>query len=136
MATPAQIRAGLAANLATIADTQISAYMLSSPTPPAIHVFPERVDYHAAMQNGMERNRYTVQAFVGFTSDIGAQKRLDLMLESSGATSVKAAIEASPTLGGVVDDLEVTEATGYRIYALEGARGPVLGCEWAVEIFD
>lgn len=136
MATPAQIRAGLATNLGTIADTQVSAYMLSAPTPPAIHVFPERVDYHGAMQNGLERNRYTVQAFVGFTSDQGAQKKLDRMLEPSGVMSVKAAVEADATLGGVVEHVTVTEATGYRIYALEGARGPVLGCEWTVEILD
>lgn len=136
MATPAQIRAGLAANLASIADTQISAYMLASPTPPVIQVLPERVEYHGAMQNGLERNRYTVQAFVGFTSDVGAQKKLDKMLEPTGATSVKAAVESDATLAGVVEHLTVTEATGYRVYALEGARGPVLGCEWTVEIFD
>ena len=84
-------------------------------------------------------DRYTVQALVGFTTDEGAQKRLDKMLERSGATSVKAAIEADRTLGGKVSDLRVIKASGYRTYELhvQGVRTPpVLGCEWTVEIID
>lgn len=136
MATFAQIRAGLKANLDAIVDVQVSDYMLSNPSPPTIQVFPEAVTYHQAMGNGMDAKRFTVQAFVGLTSDVGAQKKLDTWLDDSGSTSVKAAIEADRTLGGFVDDTTVIEASGYKVYALEGARGPVLGCEWTVEIID
>lgn len=134
MTTLAQVREGIALNLSTIADVQVSAYMLGNPTPPAIEVVPEQVTYDLAFQRGMDQWNVTVRAFVGLTTDVGAQKRLDLMLASSGANSVKAAVEASPTLGGAVDDLRVTRASGYRTYTFEG-RPPVLGAEWAVEVF-
>lgn len=136
MAAPtlAELRAGLAANLDTIPSTQVSAYMLSAPTPPSIYVYPQQVDYDGTMQRGMDAWTFTVQAFVGLTSDIGAQKKLDLMLAPTGTNSVKASVEADRTLGGKASDLRVTEATGYRVYTLEGARGPVLGCEWTVDV--
>jgi len=136
MAAPtlAELRAGLATNLATIADTQISAYMLAQPTPPTIQILPEEIDYDGAMQRGMDTWRITVQAFVGLVSDIGAQKRLDLMLAPTGSTSVKAAVESDTTLGGKCDDLRVTQATGYKIYSLQGQAAAVLGAEWTVEI--
>lgn len=136
MAAPtiAELRAGLATNLGTIADVQVSAYMLSSPTPPAAHVFPEEVTYDKAMQRGLDLYTFTVQMFVGLVSDIGAQKKLDTFLAPTGATSVKAAIEADRTLGGKCDDLRVTTATGYKVYQLAGQTGAVLGAEWSVTI--
>jgi hypothetical protein len=74
-----------------------------------------------------------VRVFVGVASDIGAQKRLDAMIASSGASSVKQALESDPTLGGTVDDLRVTRCTGYRVFTREGGTG-VLGAEWEVEV--
>lgn len=136
MAAPtlAQLRAGLAVNLGAIPDVQVSAYMLAAPTPPAIHVLPEEITYDAAMRRGLDTWQMTVQAFVGVVSDVGAQKRLDLMLAPTGANSVKAAVEADRTLGGKCDDLRVARATGYQVYSLAGQQGAVLGCEWTVEI--
>jgi hypothetical protein len=137
VATIDQIREGLRAALDTIADWQVSAYMLASPTPPAMHIFPEEIDYDGAMHRGMDTLMFTVEAFAGISSDIGAQKKLDQMLAPSGATSVKAAVEADRTLGGIVSDLHITKATGYRVYELHGAaRAPVLGCQWSVEIIS
>lgn len=133
MATPASIREGLKTRLDTIAGLQASAYMLANPTPPAAHVFPAEITYDQAMGRGQDGWMMTVQAFVGFATDIGAQKRLDKLLASSGADSVKAAIEGDRTLGGVVQHLRVTRAGGYQIFLVEG-RAPVLGAEWTVEI--
>ena len=133
MATIAQIREGIATNLATIADVQVSAYMLAQPTPPAIHVLPGEISYDRASARGLDEVMMLVQAFVAFSSDIGAQKRLDTMLAPSGAGSVKAAIESDPTLGGTVSDLHVRSASGYRSLLVEG-RGLVLVVEWTVYI--
>lgn len=137
-ATIAQIRAGLKTRLDAIDGWQVSAYELASPTPPAIHVglHPDGIDYDRAMRRGMDGLMFRVVAMSGLTTDIGSQKKLDTLLAPSGATSVKAAIEGDPTLGGVIDNLAVRTASGYGVYKTEGARGPVLGCEWTVEIID
>jgi hypothetical protein len=136
MATIAEIRDGLKVRLDTIADVQALAYIPASPTPPAAWVLPDRVDYDGAMARGMDELRFKVHAIFPLTTDIGSQKKLDELLAPSGARSVKAAIEGDKTLGGVVDDLRVSEAQNYGVYELVGARGPVLGCEWTVEIID
>lgn len=135
MATTAEIREGLAANCRQALPTtagQVSAYVKGAPKPPCIQIFPEAHTYHEAMQNGAVGKRYVVQALVGFSDDIAAQKRLDALLDDD---SVKAAIESDCTLGGKVDDLIVREASGYKVFQFEGAR-TVLGCDWTVEIID
>ncbi|MBX5461640.1 MAG: hypothetical protein IRZ28_11190 [Steroidobacteraceae bacterium] len=129
----ADIRTGLAANLAPIPGLQESPWLLSNPTPPAAEIQPDEVDYDQALGRGLDRWRFTVRVFAGFTSDVGAQKLLDLMLAPSGPRSVKAALESDCTLGGKVDDLRVTRCSGYRLYGRDG--GPsVLGAEWQVEV--
>jgi hypothetical protein len=129
------IREGVAANLMEVfGDSwQVSPYMLSNPTTPSMHTIPDPVEYDGAMQRGMDTWTLIVQAFVGLASDIAAQMLLDELLEPSGPGSLKAAIEAEPTLGGRVDDLHVTRASGYKVFVLEGRAG-VLGCDWEVTI--
>jgi hypothetical protein len=107
--------------------------MLANPTPPAIHVFPADVLYDLAMVRGLDKWTFTVQGFVGFTTDIGAQVTLDLWLAPSGSGSVKVALEVDATLGGLVADTTVVDCSGYKVYVTEG-RTPVLGAEWTVEI--
>lgn len=135
MAAPtiAQIRSGLAANLAAISDVQVSTYMLAAPTPPAIHLFPEEAQFDGAMSRGADTWRFTIEAFVGLVTGEGAQKRLDLMLAPSGATSIKAAVESDRTLGGLSVDTRVVSTTGYRVYERAGGA-PVLGCQWSVTV--
>lgn len=127
------IREGLATALQAIPELQASPYMLSNPTPPSAHVFPDEVDFDKTMGRGHDDWFITVQAFVGMVTDIGAQKRLDLMLNPSGVYSVKEAVEAEPTLGSTVDDVRVQSCTGYRVYPMaDGSQ--VLGAEWRVHI--
>jgi hypothetical protein len=130
----ADIRAALAANLATLTDVQVSPYMLASPTPPCIEIYPDEVSYDQALQRGLDQWTLIVRAYVGLTTDQGAQIKLDELLAPSGAMSVKAAVESDPDLGGSIDDLRVTRASGYRIYARPGT-GELLGCEWTVDIY-
>jgi hypothetical protein len=134
MPTVADLREGLAANLRTIKGVQASAYMLASPTPPSMHVFPADATYDVANARGIDLHRFTVQAFVGNVSDIGAQQKLDELANPYGATSVKQAVESDRTLGGAAQDVRVTGFGGYRQINLEG-RGPMLMCEWTVEVY-
>ncbi len=133
MASLANIREGVAANLSTISGVQVSAYMLANPTPPSLQVFPAEVEYDAAMARGLDRWTLTVQAHVGTQTDVGAQKKLDELLAPSGSSSVKAAAESDRTLGGVVSDCRVVSCSGYRVYVHPSGTA-VLGAEWTVEI--
>lgn len=130
------IRAGLAANLATLADAeglQVNPYMLSNPTPPNIDIFPDEVNYDIAMQRGGDENLMIVRACVGFISDQGAQVKLDRLLASTGSTSVKAAIQSDLTLGNACDDLRVTKCSGYQLYD-RGGGTVVLAAQWMVQV--
>jgi hypothetical protein len=137
-ATLTQIRQGLAATLSTLQGIQVSPYMLSNATPPAVHLYPGGaagdITYDLAFQRGLDMWPFTVQAFVGLTSDIGAQVMLDQFIAPSGPQSIKTVMESNPTLGGLVDDTQVVSCTGYRIYRRDGA-GPVLGAEWHLTVY-
>jgi len=139
-ATLAQIREGLAANLSAIPNVQVSAYMLSSPTPPTLWVFPEETDFDLTMQRGLDCYHLTIQAYIGAVADEGSQVLLDTLLDPASATSVKAAVEADRTLGGAVESLRVTKQTGYRLYQVPNmghatSMAQILGCEWTVEVY-
>ena len=135
MSVIADIRAGLANNLRSIKGVQVSAYILSNPTLPTLWVRPAPegfVSYHQSM-GGVEEWRFHVQAYFGISSDIGAQKALDQLLASTGPTSVKAAIESDPTLGGIVAQAVVEDCLGYQEYARpDGASA--FGAEWRVRV--
>lgn len=135
MATIAQIREGLRVRLDTITDWQASAYVLASPTGPTIQVFPAEITYDLTMQRGADMPTFTVQALVPLGLGEGGQKKIDALLAPTGATSVKTAIEGDKTLGGVVDDLRVTEATGYRQAVTPDGKAVVV-VEWNVKIID
>lgn len=128
-----EVREALASNLDEgTEDFQVSAYLLGSPTPPAIEIMPGKLVFDKASSRGLDEWLLTVRAFVGTTTDKGAQKRLDSLISGQG---LKAAAESDRTLGGLVNDLHVTECSGYRIYKREGSA-PVLGAEWTVRVLD
>lgn len=133
----------LAANLASIDGLQESAYLLANPTPPSAEVQVGRTMYDQAMHRGVDNVTLIVRAFVAFSSDVGASKRIRTFLASDGPTSIKAAIESDLTLGGLADDLWVKECTGEKGFLREiaagssgrgSAQGPLLGAEWTVEV--
>lgn len=132
----------LADSLSGITGVQESAYLLGNPTPPAAEVQFGDTEYDQAFGRGHDRVLAIVRVFVGFSSDIGSFKRLRPMMNNSGSESVKAAIEADRTLGGLVQSLRVTKMTGEKGFLREvtgkagrgSAQGPLLGAEWTVEM--
>lgn len=142
------IRQGLAANLAAIPDTQISAYMLDNPTPGMLQVAGlDEIEYDRTY--GRDDTLFVViEGCASLASgDIGSQKRFDRWLASSGAESVKAAVESDKTLtkrlqpDGTVqtgqpaaaDALRVTRFRGYRRQRLENGTEVLLG-DWIVQV--
>lgn len=126
------IREGLARNLESIRDIQVSAYMLASPTPPAIHIFPATIEYDRSMQRGLDVLSFTVEAFVAFGMDQGGQMRMDRLLSPSGFESVKEAIESDRKLGNTVQDLWVQKMSRYRAVLLPEHNDQILNAEWLV----
>jgi hypothetical protein len=133
MADLAAIRTGLAANLSTIPDIQVSAYVLSNPTPPCAVVFAGPTDFDTSFGRGLDNLVFMVRVLVAAVSDISAVVNLDPYMAGSGARSVKAAIETDKTLGGACSDLRVVGTEGEQVYTLEG-RPPALGAEFRVEV--
>lgn len=124
--TPTGVRQGLTTALDTISGLRCFDYVPDSLAPPAAVVEPLEITYHEAMQNGLTYYRAFILIIVGRMADRSSQDRLDAYLTTTGATSVKAALEADRTLGGACSTLAVTaalprqvvvsgvEMTGYR----------------------
>src|SRR5690348_11943650 len=108
-ATPAQMRAGIAANLAAVfTNVQVSAYRLDTPSDQCLQVIgTDEVEYDQLMQRGLDNWTFQVQALAGSPVSQNAQELLDTWKEPSGSNSVKAAIESDRSLGGLVQDLTV-----------------------------
>jgi len=139
----AAIRTGLAGVLAArIQDANgrpdVQAYALETIVPPVVRVLRiEEIQFDIAAAGGGDSIVFTIQAIVGLVDARSSQENLDLMLGRGGAQSVKSAIEtkdASGTrsLGGVVDDVWVRSASGYREYDIDGYR--FLGAEWLAQV--
>lgn len=140
MADVASLRAGLAANLARIPGLQISPYILANPTPPCAYVaLSGPIEYDQAMGRGHDDWTFTVYVVVAMASpDVAAQQRLDRMLASHGAESVKEALEFDQTLGGAAESVHVPSTTGPQTYERDAVQGstrvPYLGAEWTVVV--
>lgn len=120
--------------LSTIPGCQTSAYVLTNPTPPHLCVIRGDTAYDLAMANGVQTRELNVRAYVADTSDQGAPMLLDQFVDPDSDRSVKAALEADSTLGGVVSDLHVSGASGEQVYVTDG-RGPLLGSEFQVTVW-
>jgi hypothetical protein len=135
-ATLAEIRAGLETALAAIPGVVTSAYMLENPPDLCLQVMgPDLIEYDQSMHRGLDRWTLVIQAYSGSPDSQAAQQNLDNWMAPSGTTSVKTAVEADITLGGVVQAARVMRSAGYRIYDLPN-RGKTLGTEFFVDIYN
>jgi hypothetical protein len=107
---PSQVRDGLKTRLETI--TGLRAYDLIPDTvvPPCAVVGQLDFSFDIDNARGLDQAQVDVLVIVQRFDERSAQNKLDAYLAGSGATSVKAAIEADRTLGGAVNTLRVTGA--------------------------
>lgn len=129
------LRVALSGSLASLPGVQESPYVLENPTPPCAEVEPAPIKYDLAMQRGLDQWRFIVRVFVGASTDIGSQVRLDEFLDPTGPMSVKTLLEADRSLGGACDSMQVTGCSGYKVYHSARAGTVSLGAEWTVEIY-
>jgi hypothetical protein len=101
-----QIRTALAQNLATIPGLRTAAEVPDLPNPPVAIVALNSVNYDRAYAKGMTSYTFVITVIVGRSAEREAQRKLDGYI-STGANSVKNAVESDKTLGGYAYDCRV-----------------------------
>ena len=138
MASVAAVRAQLATDLSSLPALsgvfpdgyRVSAYPLSNPTPPQIEIAQFGIQKHQAMANGAEWWTCIVRAYLAVTTDAISLQTADEFLAND---PISAAIEADPTLSGLVADLQVDRAD-QRFWEHPALRATVAGVEWQLRI--
>jgi hypothetical protein len=100
------IRTALATNLGTISGLRTAAEIPDLPNPPIAVVSLDSVTYDQAYAKGMTTYTFTVTVIVGRSAEREAQRKLDGYI-STGANSIKNAVESDKTLGGYAYDCRV-----------------------------
>jgi hypothetical protein len=101
-----QIRTRLATNLATISGLRTAAEIPDLPNPPVAVVSLNSVTYDGAYAKGLTTYNFSVTVIVGRSAEREAQRKLDAYI-STGASSIKSAVESDKTLGGYAYDCRV-----------------------------
>lgn len=112
------LRTGLGANLAGISGLRVSTYVPDDISPPVAVISAPTIAYDTAFRDGLHTYDFAVTVIVGRTSERSAQARLDAYADPSGASSVKAALESDPTLGGAAQTLRVTRTNGNQVVSV------------------
>jgi len=112
-ATFSGLRTALAAQLATIRGLRTAATVPDNPAPPVAVIVPVNVEYDTSFGRGTDTYTFSVLLIVGRMSERTAQTTLDAYINPTGATSIKAAINADPTLGGACQSARVTNMVNY-----------------------
>ena len=115
-ATVSQVATGLATRLGTITGLRTYAYQPEQLNPPFAFPTITQVNYHRAFAGGDVVMDWVISVVVGRYTDRTAHAALDAYLSYDGASSIRAAIEADRTLGGVCQTLILSQ--GASINAL------------------
>ena len=132
-ATVSQIMTGLKTRLGTISGLRAADYLPDNFNPPIAIPALDRIEYHRASAGGAAVHEITVSVIVGSASERSAQTRLDGYLSYSGATSVRAAVEADTTLGGVAQTCVVDSASS--LSTIEIATTKYLVASFTVTVY-
>lgn len=132
-ATITQVKTGLAARLATITGLRTYAYQPDQLNAPMAYSNLNTITYHRTF-GGMTEQEYTVTVIVARATERTAEAFVDGFTAYDGTTSVRAAIEADRTLGGVVDDLIVESATG--IQSVSANDTEYLSVDFVVRVYS
>ncbi|HEX6969858.1 MAG TPA: hypothetical protein VF174_13760 [Micromonosporaceae bacterium] len=132
MASVSAIRDGLKTRLKTIAGLRVSDTVPGQVNPPAAVIAPDSISFDSTMARGSDDFVFIVYLIVGTAVDRIGQDKLDGYLAGSGASSVKAAIEADESLGGVANFARVSGVRQYGLIEYAGVQ--YIGAEFVVEV--
>jgi len=133
MASITTLRERLAVNLATISGLRTSAEMPDNPNPPIAIIRPSTVQYDQSFHRGLTKYEFIIIVIVGRVDERTAQRNLDAYCSSTGASSVKLAVESDKTLNGSAYDTRVSEMRNYTPIQLN--ESTYLAAEFAVDVF-
>lgn len=134
MALLTSIRDGLKTNLETISGLTAYEYVPDWIEPPIALVAPiNSLNYDSTMARGADTYEIPVIVYISRVDAQLSQDAVDGYLASSGATSVKAAIESDTTLGGAAMSVRVVSATDYGEYEVTQGTS-FLGVTFNVEV--
>lgn len=132
MADVQLLRAGIAANLATITGLRVSKEIPDQPNPPLAVVQFVRAEYHLDMANGMTEYTFAVQVLVGRVDERTGQRNLDAYCSSDSTSSVRRAVESNRTLSGNAYDCVVTDLSSYGSIVMNDTT--YLAAEFSVRV--
>lgn len=127
------VRKAIATQISAVIPAPLTAtwYVPTAATEPQVWVKPGDIEYDKTMRNGvtrlgsgMDTLMFDVVLIVSKADDQAAQLNLDQYLHSTGALSIKAAIEAGraqyggTAYSGVFDDCWVSSVSSYQYYSL------------------
>ncbi len=127
------IRAAMGTALSAVPNLRVRELIPALVTPPMAVVSPSSIEYDLNAKNGVSRYLFTVTVFVVKADDRAAQLRVDPFVAPTGTGSVKAALEADRTLGGVVNTLRVTDVNNYS--SADANDVLYLAVDFQVEVF-
>jgi hypothetical protein len=114
MSTLSELHAGLGKRLSTIRGLRVSDHLPEQINPPQAVVMLNQLQYHQQMAQGLNEYRFFVLIAVGRMGERTAQVALDSYISPDGPQSIRAAIEADPTLGGAASDATVVRANNVQ----------------------
>lgn len=113
MASLSQLREGIATNLRTISGLRAIATIPDNPNPPLAIIYPQNMEYDDSFNRGLTTYTFRLVVVVGRVDERSAQNKLDAFVSSTGASSIKLAVESDKTLDGAAFDTRVSAMTNY-----------------------
>lgn len=129
-ATVSSVKAAIGTALGTVSGLRTFAYQPDQVACPMAFPILDEVAYHDAMAGGVVTQSYRIGVVVGRQTDRSAQATLDAYLAPSG---IPAALEADPTLGGVVQASICESAT--HISSLDAGDTTYLYVEFRFKVY-
>jgi hypothetical protein len=128
------IRDAVATRLSTISGLRTASEIPDQPNPPIAIVSVQNVDYTQAMAKGLTIYNLVVTVIIARVAERHAQRALDGYVSTSGANSIKLAIEGDRSLGGIAYDVQVTNMTSIGAIQLYGDVAH-LAAEFSVVVY-
>jgi hypothetical protein len=117
----AVVRERLAEAAKSVPDLRAFAYLPEAIDPPTFVAGEVTIDYDQVEEGGWDQLEVICHLYTSTSLDRAGQKLLDGYLARTGSRSIKTALQADPTLGGICTTLRLTQATGYGKYEIAGA---------------
>lgn len=112
--TSLDLQTGLQNRLATITGLRVADHLPETINPPMAVVGLQQVTYHRTMKGGLSTWLFLVTVIAGRMGQRSSQLSIDAWISYAGNQSVRAAIEADPTLGGKASSLIVEDMVAIR----------------------